>query len=332
MSRVEGGAPRLNGQVITVRVACPAALSDAVRDLLLAETTASIVVIHAGASLRPVGDVIEADLPREAVNEVVDALIGLGVQDAGTIQLINVPAWVSQPALDAEQRSPGASSDAVVWTDVIQRAYDESTLTWTYVSFMVLATLLAAIAIVTDSVILVIGAMVLGPEFVAIAALGVAIVRRRRRLLDQALRTLALGFAISITVTAALAGIARALGIISYSSLLTQARPGTSFIFDPSWWSLTIAIIAGAAGVLALTSAKSGGMAGVFISVTTIPASGNIALAAVFGLWHEVWGSAATLVINITGMALAGWATLALQQHVWSRVTTRVAARRARSA
>ncbi len=56
---------------------------------------------------------------------------------------------------------------------------------------MVLATLLAAIAIVTDSVILVIGAMVLGPEFVAIAALGVGLVRRRANLFRQALRTLA---------------------------------------------------------------------------------------------------------------------------------------------
>ena len=43
-----------------------------------------------------------------------------------------------------------------------------------FITFMVLAILLAAIAIVTDSVILVIGAMVLGPEFVPIAALGLA--------------------------------------------------------------------------------------------------------------------------------------------------------------
>lgn len=44
---------------------------------------------------------------------------------------------------------------------------------------MTLATSLASIAIVLDSPILVIGAMVLGPEFVAIAALALALVRRR---------------------------------------------------------------------------------------------------------------------------------------------------------
>ena len=74
----------------------------------------------------------------------------------------------------------------MVWADVTQRAYEESELNWTYLSFMTLATLLASIAIVVDSQILVIGAMVLGPEFVAIAALGLALVRRRGTLFAAA--------------------------------------------------------------------------------------------------------------------------------------------------
>ena len=55
----------------------------------------------------------------------------------------------------------------------------DSELNWTFLSFMSLATLIAGVAIVLDSQVLVIGAMVLGPEFGAIAALGVALVRRR---------------------------------------------------------------------------------------------------------------------------------------------------------
>jgi len=309
--------------VITVRVSCPADLAAVVRQVLDANPAASAVSVHRGASLRPAGDVIEADLPREAVNEVVDALVAAGVPERGTISLLPVPTWVSASALRAERREPGASADAVVWTDVIQRAYDESAFTWTFASFMILATLLAAIAIVTDSVILVIGAMVLGPEFVAIAALGVGIVRRRAHLFRQALGTLVLGFATSITVVALVAAVARSLGLIDYNALLTTARPGTSFIFQPNAWSLVVAIVAGAAGVLSLTSARSGGLVGVFISVTTIPASGNIALASVFGLWSEVWGSFLTLVLNIAGMAVAGWLTLAVQQGVWGRVSAR---------
>jgi len=317
-----------NVPVITVRVACPADLVPAVEGRLRSDTEISSLVIHRGACVEPPGDVFEADLPREIANLVVDDLMTLGVQERGTIQLLPVTTWISRPALEAEERAPGDSNDAVVWTDVIERAYDESRLTWTYASFMILATLLAAIAIVTDSVILVIGAMVLGPEFVAIAALGVGLVRRRFNLFGQAARTLVLGFTLSIAVTAAMAAVARAAGLIAYDQLLTSARPGTSFIFTPNWWSFTVAVIAGAAGVLALTSARSGGLVGVFISVTTIPASGNIALALVFGVWHELWGSLATLVINIIGMAIAGWLTLLVQQAVWGGVRRRSTARR----
>jgi uncharacterized hydrophobic protein (TIGR00271 family) len=315
--------------VIRVRVACPADLVPAVEERLRSDTEISSLVIHRGASVEPPGDLFEADLPREIANVVVDDLMALGVQDHGTIQLLPVTTWISRTALEAEERAPGESNDAVVWTDVIERAYEESRLTWTYASFMIMATLLAAIAIVTDSVILVIGAMVLGPEFVAIAALGVGLVRRRFGLFGQAARTLLLGFTLSIAVTAALAGIARAAGWIEYNQLLPEARPGTSFIYNPGWWSLTVAVIAGAAGVLALTSARSGGLVGVFISVTTIPASGNIALALVFGIWAEVIGSTITLVVNIVGMAIAGWITLLVQQVVWSRVRSRSTARRA---
>ena len=52
-------------------------------------------------------------------------------------------------------------------------------LTGTFVAFMVLATLLAAIGVVTDSPITIVGAMVVGPEFGPLAALAVSLVRRR---------------------------------------------------------------------------------------------------------------------------------------------------------
>ncbi|MGH3333295.1 MAG: DUF389 domain-containing protein, partial [Nocardioidaceae bacterium] len=206
------------------------------------------------------------------------------------------------------------------WADVTQRAYEESELNWTYVSFMSLATLIAGIAIVLDSQILVIGAMVLGPEFGAVAALGVALVRQRFSLLMLATRTLVLGFAVAICVTTLAALVGRALGWVTLGDV-TGARPDTSFIYTPDKWSFIVAVIAAAAGVLSLTSAKVGGLSGVFISVTTVPAAGNVALGLAFGAGGEIWGSSLQLLVNLSGMALAGWATLAIQQFVWARVS-----------
>jgi len=301
-----------------LRITSPAHLTDEVMAVFSGDPAVSNLAVLRGASIEPVGDIVLADVAREATNEHIDQLIALGVPESGTIHIEPVTTWVSRSGFDAERHTPGSSADAVVWADVTQRAYAEAELNWTYLSFMTLATLLASIAIVVDSQVLVIGAMVLGPEFVAIAALGLALVRRRGTLFGLAARTLFVGFGVAITITTIAALAARALGWIVTEDV-TGERPGTDFIYSPDKWSFIVALIAAAAGVLSLTSAKVGGLSGVFISVTTVPAAGNVALGFAFATWDEVWGSGIQLALNITGMIVAGWATLALQHLVWNR-------------
>lgn len=298
----------------------PAGLADDVIAILEADPAVSSLTRVAGASVKPPGDLIEADIAREATNDVVDRLRDLDVQDHGSVHIEPVRAWMSQSGYDAERHAPGSSADSVVWADVTHRAYEDSEFNWTYATFMTLATLIAGIAIVLDSQILVIGAMVLGPEFGPIAALGVALVRRRDALFKLASRTLVLGFLLAIAVTTVAALVGRSLGWVSRATV-TADRPATDFIYSPDRWSFIVAVIAAAAGVLSLTSARVGGLSGVFISVTTIPAAGNIALGLAFGIGHEIGGSSLQLVVNLIGMAVAGWLTLAVQQTVWSRVS-----------
>ena len=308
--------------MLQLRVNVPRDLSDEVVALLRDDPAVSALSVHAGASVQPEGDVVLADVAREAVNDLVDRMVDLGVPVEGTIHLQPVTTWVSQRGLAAERLIPGASADAVVWAEVTQRAYDETELNWTYLSFMTMATVLASVAIVLDSQILVIGAMVLGPEFVAVAALGLALVRGRRSLLVSAVRTLVVGFLLAIAVSTLLALLGRALGWIEVADLTTE-RTGTAFIYSPDRWSFIVALLAGAAGTLSLTSAKVGGLSGVFISVTTVPAAGNVALGLAFGLGDEILGSGLQLVLNIAGMAVAGWIALAVQQRVWHRLSRR---------
>ncbi|MBM7520119.1 DUF389 domain-containing protein [Nocardioides nitrophenolicus] len=305
-----------------LRITSPRDLTPAVIDALRGDPAVTGLTCVHGASLVPEGDVVEADVPREAVNDVVDALRTIGVPREGAIHVVPVATWLSQPALDAERRTPGSSADSVVWADVTQRAYEESELNWTFLTFMSLATLIASIAIVLDSQILVIGAMVLGPEFVPIAALGLALVRRRPSLLRYAVRSLLVGFAVAIAFATLAALAARALGWVTLDQV-TAPRPATAFVYTPDKWSFIVAVVAAAAGALSLTSAKVGGLSGVFISVTTIPAAGNVALGLAFGVPDEIRGSLLQLLLNISGMAVAGWLTLAFQQAVWSRMSER---------
>ena len=310
--------------MLTVRVACSADLSQRCEEILQATPSLTGLSIYRDAGVDPKGDVFEAQVERDAVNDLVHALTELGIPQSGSIQIEQPQAWVSQRALHAEETSP--DSDNVVWAQVIEQAYEQSKVTPVFLAFMTMATLLAAVAVITDSPILVVGAMVLGPEFMSVIAMGLALVRKRRALLSQAARTLVVGFAFSIAATVGFVAIARGIGLATVADVSSE-RPGVSFIYSPNAWSLIVAVIAAAAGVLALTTSQSTGIIGVFISVTTIPAAGNIAVGLVFAQWNQVLGSALQLAINITGMALAGWATLVIRQRMSERTSRELAQR-----
>jgi len=242
-----------------LRISVPSALSDDVVGVLSDDPAVSSLSVLRGASVEPSGDLVLADVAREATSEIVSRLQATGLADDGTMHVEPVNAWISRRGLEAEELSPGSSADSVVWVDVAQRAYEDSELNWTYGSFMVLATLIAAIAIVLDSQVLVIGAMVLGPEFGAVAALGIALVRRRPHLLRRAAVTLVVGFALAIAVTTAAARLGKVLGWVALQDV-TGPRPETAFFYTPARWSVVVALIAGAAGVLSLTSARVGSL------------------------------------------------------------------------
>ena len=244
--------------MLHLRIVSPAGQTEDVLGALRDDPGISSLSVLPGAAMRPAGDLVLADVAREAADDVVGRLRAVGVHRTGSVHVEPVPTWLSKDGYDAERRTPGSSADSVVWAQVIQRAYEDTELNWTYASFMTLATLIATVAIVLDSQILVIGAMVLGPEFGAVAALGVALVKRRRALFWRATRALLVGFAVAITLTTAFAWCAKLLGWVTLADV-TGPRPGTEFIYSPNKWSFIVALIAGAAGVLSLTSAKTGG-------------------------------------------------------------------------
>ena len=99
-------------------------------------------------------------------------------------------------------------------------------------------------------------------------------------------------------------------------------------ISNPDFFSFFVAFIAGVAGVLSLTTAKSGALAGVLISVTTIPAAANIGVAAAYEDWSAWRGSMEQLAINLGAICVAGIITLVVQRVIFKR--RRGAARRRR--
>ena len=306
--------------MINVRLVVPPRLTNDVGRFLTGLDTVTHVVVLPGAALSPAGDAVSFDASREAVSSVLERLRELGFdadRDECVVSLEEIEAPSRRAAL-AERAAPGAPDDAIVWELVLGRARADARGSWSFYAFLCLATTIAAVAVVTDSSVLVVGAMVVGPEFGPVSALAVGLVLRRGWLARDALRLLALGFAAAVAVTAALSLAAHAGGWVSAADLL-KPRPLTSYIWRPDRWSFVVALLAGAAGVLSLTAGRANALVGVFISVTTVPAAGNLALA--LALWQpaEIGGSLLQLGVNLVGMTVAGAAVLGAQRLLTRR-------------
>ncbi|NOS00292.1 DUF389 domain-containing protein, partial [Mycobacteroides abscessus] len=132
----------------------------------------------------------------------------------------------------------------------------------------------------------------------------VSIVRRKWSLARRSLLALLVGFPVAMGVTAVGALAAEAAGWVTLKSVRELQQ--VDFVFQVGPFSLVVALLAGAAGMLSLMSAKSAALVGVFISVTTVPAAGFAVVAATVGEWDIAGLSALQLAVNLFGIVLAG--------------------------
>jgi uncharacterized hydrophobic protein (TIGR00271 family) len=304
--------------MVHLRIVVPSYQAEHTLDLLKNTPSVCNLVYLERAAHRPEGDVILCDVAREDASVIVGDLRELDIDREGSIAMEEIDSLVSEHAERAERAAPGAPSDAVVWEEVEARTSENIELSASFVGFMVLAMLIAAVGILTDQIILIIGAMVVGPEFGPLAGVCVAAVHLRTDLLKRSLLALVVGFPAGITATFLFTVLLEATGIAP-EDFSQEDHPFTQFISSPDEWSFIVAYFAGMAGVLSLTSAKSGALIGVLISVTTIPAAANIGVAAAYGDTSEWLGAMGQLSLNLTAILLAGIGTLYVQRRLYVR-------------
>lgn len=302
--------------MIQVRIVAPAEKAERALELLLSSASVVNVIRLPGASQKPDGDVILCDIAPEDASVILGDLRELDIPTDGSIMTERVDAFLSAAADAAERSAPGAPSDAVVWEEVEARTSENTELSANFLAFMVLAMLIGGVGVFLDSPVLIIGAMVVGPEFGPIAGFCVAIVERRRDLAKRSLVALAVGFPLGIGFTFVMAVILKETGLAP-DGYASDEHPLTRFISHPDFFSFLVAYFAGTAGVLSLTSTKSGALIGVLISVTTIPAASNVGVAAAYGDWTECRGAATQLSLNLGAILLAGVITLLVQRRLY---------------
>lgn len=302
--------------MLHLRMITPSERTEAVLALIDRTVGTTHLVVLPGAARDPAGDLVTCDVAREAGDELLHGLRKLGIDEEGSIAVEDIDLSLSRRADEAEEEAPGEGADAVIWEQLSEVTQEESTLTVTYAAFMIVATMIAACGVVLDNAVLIVGAMAVGPEFGPLAGICTGLVRRSPRQAGRSLTALLVGFAAAIAATTVFSLVMDALGLFEVS-MLDGPRPNTSFIWQPDPFSFVVALLAGVAGVLSLTSAKSGALVGVAISVTTVPAAANAAVALSYGDLGQMWGSTEQLLLNLGGIVLAGVLTLLGWKLVW---------------
>ncbi len=235
--------------VLHLRIITPPDRTARVESLLTASPAVTHVVVLDGAARSPAGDLITCDVVREGTSQILDRLREMGIERDGSVMLERVDTALSAAADRAEKQVPGFGVDAVVWEEIEHLTGEETRLSAAFLTFMVVATVIAGIGVLLDLPILIVGAMVVGPEFGPLAALCVGVVRRRPRLVRRAVTALVVGFAVAMAVTVLTTWGLDAIGLIRKSMLL-EPRPLTSFIWKPDALSWVVGFLAGVAGML----------------------------------------------------------------------------------
>lgn len=304
--------------MLHLRVIVPADRTDDVVRLVEGTVGCAHLAVLPGAARSPAGDVVMFDVAREAGDGLIAELRARGLGEDGAIAVENVDLLLSKRADEAERETPGEAADAVLWEHLAEATHEESTLSVTYIAFLALATMIAACGVVLDNAILIVGAMAVGPEFGPLAGFCTALVQRTPRLAWRSMAALLVGFAAAMVITVLFTLLMDAAGLFS-AERLGGERPNTGFIYAPDRFSFVVAVLAGVAGTLSLTSAKSGALVGVAISVTTVPAAANAAVALAYGEFGQTRGSSEQLLLNLLGIVVAGTLTLLVQKTLWAR-------------
>jgi uncharacterized hydrophobic protein (TIGR00271 family) len=308
--------------MLHIRVVSAPSVTGRLLDRLAGLSGIQNLIVLEGAARQPDGDAVLFDVRDSAANPVFRVLRGLGLDHDNATTVERLDATLTDTARPSGGPGSSAREIAPVWEMVEATIRGGAVYSPSFFVLLAIAGLIGAVGILTNSEILIVGAMVVGPEYNAIIGAALGISKRDRGAIRDGLLALVSGFFAAIVLTLAFGVAVRASGNAP-ELFLKGVRPVSDLINAPNFFSVVVAILAGIVGVVSLTEARAGVLIGVFISVTTIPAAADIGVSLAFGSWHEAGGSALQLLLNVVLLIAVGAGGLTTQRIIWRAVGAR---------
>ena len=182
--------------MIHLRLVSPPDVTDTLMPMLSAEPAVMNLTVLPGAVTNPDGDAVQFDVLHGAANEVIGWLRSLGLDQRGSIVLENVDTSISALADRIMSRRGRFDQFTPVWAEIEARIGLEGTFPPSWFALLVIAGLIGAVGILTNSQILIVGAMVVGPEYGAILSLAFGVISRDSSRVWRSAAALVIGFAL----------------------------------------------------------------------------------------------------------------------------------------
>ena len=269
--------------------------------------------LQRGASLDPPGDVLTIQTTNEGVRDVFKALEQFEVTDGGSISTSEPRSLLSPP----HQHGIDTETNETVWDEMASLLRQDTNLSSNFLMLMALSGAVAAAGLWTNTVHVVVGAMLIAPGFEPLLRIPFGLIGGPRELATRGLVSTLAGY------------LALAVGAALTYLILRTVDPATSPVLATrSWvqfWSevtptgVFVAVVGGVTGAIVITTQRSTLTAGVMIALALIPTMSLVGMASVSGDWELAGRGFVLWAVNVIAVIAASAATFALKQIVVHR-------------
>jgi uncharacterized hydrophobic protein (TIGR00341 family) len=298
----------VGGDVRLVQITLPAGKRETLLSTLDDEGVDYVVTDE--TSGREFTGIVYVPLPTNAVEPVLDALREAGLDDDAFTVVLDAKTVVSRQFEELEEEyAEEQSEDRIARDELVAAASDLAPSTWTYVAMTTVSAVIATAGLLLNSAAVVVGSMVIAPLVGPAMATSVGTVVNDSEMFRRGYRLQILGILIAITAAFVFASIVRQIHLVPPLADVTTI-PEINERVAPDFLSLVIAVGAGVAGILSLTTGVSAALVGVMIAVALIPPAATVGIGLAWGQPLVSLSSAVLVLVNVLSINLAALVVL----------------------
>lgn len=254
----------------------------------------------------------------EDVESLTESLREINLQRDGHVTVGKLEAVVSdqferkqnggQPPADETEETNGR----IAREELRARAAEVAPITPNYIVFTIVSTVIATAGLLMNSAAVVVGSMVIAPLIGPAIAASVGSILDDDKLFRTSVKAQFTGLAIAVASAAVFAGLVR---VTILPDLQIQLVEQIAERINPGALALVVALGAGVAGAISLTSTTSVALVGVAIAVALIPPVATVGLGIAYGDVTAAVSAGVLVCINVLSINLASLGTLWLQGY-----------------